>query len=318
MGKLFEELKRRKVIRVAAIYAVVAWLLIQVADTIAPMMNLPESAPSLVLFLLIILFPIAVFLAWAYEVTPEGIKAETGNQPQQSISPGIDRKLIYATFALVLFAVGFQVADRFLFNDQQAATQPPATAALSQNSPVIRFDVSLSENDELYLGGVSSTNIGRPSQTSLALSNDGNMLVYSGWEEGPDGRSSRLYRRRLDQERAEPIPGTEGGSGPFFSPDDEWIGFNSRGGGQRALKRVSMRDGNIETIVADTFRMWSATWGDDGNIVFSGDIRLFRVAASGGEPEAIADPRTPNSVFTRYVKPHLLPGAVKCCCFMDS
>ena len=53
MSSLFQELKRRKVFRVAAIYAVVAWVLIQVADTIAPMMNLPDSAPRLVLFLLI-------------------------------------------------------------------------------------------------------------------------------------------------------------------------------------------------------------------------------------------------------------------------
>jgi hypothetical protein len=48
MGKLFEELKRRKVFRVAAVYAVVAWVLIQVSDTIAPMMSLPEFAPRLI------------------------------------------------------------------------------------------------------------------------------------------------------------------------------------------------------------------------------------------------------------------------------
>jgi len=75
MGNLFQELQRRKVFKVAVVYVVVAWGLIQVADTIAPMMNLPESAPRLVLFLLISLFPIALILAWALEVTPEGIKA---------------------------------------------------------------------------------------------------------------------------------------------------------------------------------------------------------------------------------------------------
>ena len=204
MGKLFEELKRRKVFRVAAVYAVVAWLLIQVSDVVLPTFGAPSWVNQTLIFLFILGFFPTLIAAWAYEISPDGIKADTGIQSQQSISPGIDRKLIYATFALVLFAVGFQVADRFLFNDQQAANQPPATAASSQNAPVIRFDVSLSENDEVYLGGVVESRFGRPSQTSLALSNDGNMLVYSGWEEGPDGLQSQLYLRRLDQEQAQP------------------------------------------------------------------------------------------------------------------
>jgi hypothetical protein len=55
----FEELKRRKVFRVGVAYLVLGWVLIQVADTIAPMMNLPDTAPRFVLFLLIVLFPVA-------------------------------------------------------------------------------------------------------------------------------------------------------------------------------------------------------------------------------------------------------------------
>ena len=143
MGSLFQELKRRKVFRVAAVYAVVAWLLIEVTSTILPTFDAPAWVNQTVTLLLLLGFPIALILSWAYEVTPEGIKTDTGVQPQQSISQSADRKLIYAIFALVLFAVGFQVSDRFLFNDQQAATQAPATAASPQNFPVIRFDVSL-------------------------------------------------------------------------------------------------------------------------------------------------------------------------------
>jgi TolB-like protein/tetratricopeptide (TPR) repeat protein len=87
MGSLFAELKRRKVFRVAAIYVVVAWLLIQVAQSLAPILNLPESAPTLVFFLLVILFPMALFLAWAYELTPDGIHADTSaeSESKQSI-----------------------------------------------------------------------------------------------------------------------------------------------------------------------------------------------------------------------------------------
>lgn len=70
MSKFVQELKRRKVFQVGAAYLVLGWVLIQVADTIAPMMNLPDTAPRFVLFLLIVLFPIALFLAWAFEIRP--------------------------------------------------------------------------------------------------------------------------------------------------------------------------------------------------------------------------------------------------------
>jgi|TARA_B100002003_G_scaffold251659_1_gene296530 hypothetical protein len=160
---------------------------------------------------------------------------------QIATTTNTDRKLIYAILALGLLVAGF-VTDRFLFTDQQAVTQAPATAASSQNSPVIRFDVPLSEDADLYLGEVFGTPFGRPAFTNLALSNDGNLLVYTAWEEGPDGLSSRLYIRRLDRERAEPIAGTEGAGLPFFSPDDVWIGFGWGGSSSIELRRVLLTD----------------------------------------------------------------------------
>ena len=80
MGKLLEELKRRKLSRVAAVYAVVAWLLIQVADTVLPTFGAPAWVNQTLIFLFIIGFPVAVILAWAHEVTPEGIKSDSANQ----------------------------------------------------------------------------------------------------------------------------------------------------------------------------------------------------------------------------------------------
>ncbi len=70
----FEDLKRRKVIRVAIGYAVVAFVLIQIADGTFDALNLPEWSTALVLWLLVLGFPVAVILAWALEVTPEGVK----------------------------------------------------------------------------------------------------------------------------------------------------------------------------------------------------------------------------------------------------
>ena len=64
---LFDELKRRNVFRVAAAYVVVAWLIMQVADTFAPALLLPEWVTSLIAFLLILGFPVAIVFAWAFE-----------------------------------------------------------------------------------------------------------------------------------------------------------------------------------------------------------------------------------------------------------
>lgn len=68
MANFFEELKRRKVFQVGAAYLVVGWIVVQVADTIAPIMNLPQSATKYILFLLIVLFPIVLFLAWIFDI----------------------------------------------------------------------------------------------------------------------------------------------------------------------------------------------------------------------------------------------------------
>ena len=73
---LIKELQRRNVFRVAAAYVVVAWLLIQVGATLEPAMHLPDWVDSVLAFFLLLGFPVALFLAWAYELTPEGLKRE--------------------------------------------------------------------------------------------------------------------------------------------------------------------------------------------------------------------------------------------------
>jgi len=68
------ELKRRNVFKVGVAYAIVAWLLIQIVSTVSPALQVPEWTLSFVTILLIVCFPVALILAWAFEVTPDGIK----------------------------------------------------------------------------------------------------------------------------------------------------------------------------------------------------------------------------------------------------
>lgn len=111
MSKLFEELKRRKVVRVAGVYAVVSWLLIQVVNNLVPALQLPAWTNSFIVLLLLIGFPIALLLAWAYEIVPEGTRPEgatTASAAPANVSgQGVNNKLIYATFAMVLLVAVF-------------------------------------------------------------------------------------------------------------------------------------------------------------------------------------------------------------------
>ncbi len=76
MSSVWEELKRRNVVRVTIAYSIVGWLILQLTDVLMPMLGLPEWVGRLVILLLVIGFPLALIFAWAFELTPEGIKLE--------------------------------------------------------------------------------------------------------------------------------------------------------------------------------------------------------------------------------------------------
>src|SRR2546421_9270624 len=97
----FAELKRRNVYKVAVAYAVVAWLLIQAASIILPTFEAPVWTMKVLVAALAIGLPIVV-LAWAFEVTPEGIKRAEDVLPNESITHRTGRKLIATTIALAV------------------------------------------------------------------------------------------------------------------------------------------------------------------------------------------------------------------------
>ena len=122
--RLFDELKRRNVFRVGLAYAVVGWLLMQVTDTFSPALRLPEWFPSAVAFLLLLGLPIALFFAWAFELTPDGIRRESEVDPEQSIKHHTARKLDRMIIAALAAVVVVLLLDRFMHNE----TPVPATS----------------------------------------------------------------------------------------------------------------------------------------------------------------------------------------------
>ena len=130
MSGLFTELKRRNVFHVAIVYLIAGWIILQVADIMMDALNLPDWTLRLIVTLLMLGFPIAVILAWALEITPEGIKREKHVDRGQSITGETGRKINQVTIILLAVAVGFLLVERFTL--QRPSSEPIAeTAAAS-------------------------------------------------------------------------------------------------------------------------------------------------------------------------------------------
>ena len=140
-------------------------------------------------------------------------------------------------------------------------------------------------------------------QQDIAISNDGRALTYSA---GIAGVSS-LMIRRLDQVEPAPLRGGEGALGPFFSPDDEWIGFLDFNN-QTQLNKLSALGGPPMRVTKAASIILGATWTEDGQIIFgTRDGGLFIVPEAGGEPAALTTPDGANAE-AEHLWPALVPG----------
>ncbi|MCH8916827.1 MAG: hypothetical protein IIC52_02125 [Proteobacteria bacterium] len=147
----FAELKRRNVFRVGIAYAVATWVLLQVMDIITPILDLPEWAPKLIfVFLAVGLVP-ALILAWAFELTPEGLKKEKDVDRSASITNVTGRKLDYAIIAALLVAVGMLVADRYAVDPE-----PAVAASVTKSIAVLPFvNMSSDPEQEFFSDGIT-------------------------------------------------------------------------------------------------------------------------------------------------------------------
>ena len=102
---LIAELKRRNVFRVGAAYAIVAWLLLEVASVIFPGLHLPDWTLTFLIVLVVAGFPLALIVAWAFEMTPEGLKREAEVDRTESTTPVTGRKIDFAIIGLLVIAV---------------------------------------------------------------------------------------------------------------------------------------------------------------------------------------------------------------------
>ena len=131
----YTELRRRNVFKVAIVYSAVAWLLLQVSDTLGPALHLPEWFVSAVVFLLILGFPVAIVFAWAFDLTPEGLRRETNADPAAPTAGKSDKQLNHVVVAVLVLALGYFVFDKVVIDSEQDTVGTPTAGQVSPQQP---------------------------------------------------------------------------------------------------------------------------------------------------------------------------------------
>jgi ketosteroid isomerase-like protein len=133
-SSFFSELRRRNVFRVALTYAVVAWLLIEIASVVLPLVDAPESLITAFVVLLALGFAVALFISWAFEMTPEGLKRTQDLSPDEVIPYWSRRK--FATFIIGVAGTAFCLsAYHLLFPAPARNVSQSEPLSISQSSP---------------------------------------------------------------------------------------------------------------------------------------------------------------------------------------
>jgi adenylate cyclase len=167
--RVFEQLKRRNVIRVGILYLVVCWLILDPVHVLFHMLEVPVWANRLVVTLMAIGFPAVLLFAWVYEITPEGLKPTAEVDPHKSIRHHTGQRLNRAIVVVLVLAVAYLLTDKFWLSKHVTTVQPvtivapvapaisPAANAISDKSiAVLPFlDMSEKKDQEYFSDGLS-------------------------------------------------------------------------------------------------------------------------------------------------------------------
>jgi Tol biopolymer transport system component len=277
------ELKNRNVFKVMISYGLVAWLVAQLAEFAVSTFGAPDWVLRTFVVLLILGLPIAVILAWAFDMTPAGlIKASAG------AAAGTGRS---GTNYVVVILMGVVLAAAVVlqfWGPEVPASRSTRVAGPSPETRSLRADIVFPEDTPLAFIGAAALGNGR---RAFAISPDGAYLVFVGLREG----QYDLYLRDLDSYAVRKLGGTDNAYDPFFSPNGQWIAFFS--GNQ--LKRVARAGGDAVTVTEAT-NSAGGTWTGNDRILAStdegGHMLQFTFGGERLETEAPGDGAAPHAL----------------------
>jgi TolB-like protein/Tfp pilus assembly protein PilF len=287
MSGLFEELKRRNVFKVGTAYVVLAWLLAQVIDVFLEPFGAPEWVIKTILLLLLIGFPVALLFAWAFELTPEGLKKEKDVDRSQSITHETGQKLNLAIIFILILALGYFAVDKFIlepgrhFETPEAAAVPAAKPgpATEKSIAVLPF-VNMSDDagNEYFSDGISE-------EILNALARVKDLKVA--------GRTSSFAFKGQNQD---------------LRQIGEALGVNHilEGSVRKAGAKVRITAQLIQ--VDDGFHLWSDTYDRELTDVFAiqdeianAILEQLKARLVGGESVAMAATRTSTEAYELYL-----------------
>src|SRR6202048_4802222 len=131
LSNFFQELKRRNVYKVAVAYAVVGWLLVQVATQVFPFLEIPNWVVRLVIALAAIGFPIALVIAWAFELTPEGLKRTEDVDLAAAAQRPRHRAWIFVVIIAGAMSLGLFFLGRFTVPNKQSGVNEVSSKSIA-------------------------------------------------------------------------------------------------------------------------------------------------------------------------------------------
>lgn len=290
-----EELKRRNVYRVATAYVVVAWVLVQAADTLFPIFELPDQALRTSTVLLFLGFPLALILSWMFEFTDSGVQRTSTTDKETVALGGND----YVVTFLLLVLVGFMAVQQFVA--EPAPAQITEVSAPTTPAPTISEDVTRATID---IGAVERRSVSR-TYSDVALSSDGRTLFYTTWEE--DTSLSKLYARQMDSLEVELLGEVFGETliSPTPSPNAERLIYETSS--QKII--VDLASGNSRPFTMPGSGLsWGFDWASETSVVYAGGEgnELYRYSDDGASRELIQGLDLPLGGIIHA--PQLLPG----------
>ena len=188
-----------------------------------------------------------MILAWAFDLTPEGVKADSGIQGSRVTAQAGGQRLNYFLQGLVLVAVGFLVVDQYMLEPRASSTAVSSVSSAAEPQLVNRFAHSMSDDQTIR----------RPGRPAMALSPNGRHFVFNTL----DG----LYLRTMGELAARLIPGTEPDmSSMSISPNGQAVAYWT-GSGQ--LERIAISGGAPELIAGVASNPLGVHWEEDDTIL---------------------------------------------------